>query len=114
MIKPGTRGLRQRPKIDMRLIMAVVTRYEARQHTGIGGVHVPADERKSHAGFRPPGEAPQHLHMAVAAAQQDYIFVDYSGRLHRLYLADAKHIPFKTNFTLGCHFRWACLVIESS
>ena len=63
----------------MRLLMGVVTRYEARQHTGVRRLYVPAYECQAHAGLRPHGEPPQHFDMAMAAADQDQVAFNFSG-----------------------------------
>ncbi len=70
-VQPRT-GKRAKPtQIDVHVVVAVMARDVAGQHARIGRVGVGADDGQAHAGQWRHAEAPQHPHMAVAAADQD-------------------------------------------
>src|SRR5436853_470192 len=70
LIKPGAGEASERTGIDVRVVESVVASDEARQHSGIGCVHLSTDQSEAHArdGLHP--EHAQHRDVGVAGADQ--------------------------------------------
>ncbi len=67
--------------VDVHVVVAVMACYIARQHAGIRGVGIGANDRQAHAGHGLHGEHMQHHHVAVATAHQNNIAYHGGGRL---------------------------------
>ena len=77
----GTGEACQRHQVDMPLIGRVVTGDQARQHPGVGGLDIAADECQPDTGYGPHAERLEYGDVAVTAAQQDQV-LDDRYRLH--------------------------------
>ncbi len=69
--RPGEPG--ERTGIDMRVVETVVAGDEARQHPGIGCVHLAADQGEANARDRFHSEHAQHRDVGVAGADQHHV-----------------------------------------
>ncbi len=65
-----TSKLRQPAEVDVNLVVAVVAGNVARQHSGVGGMGVAADQCQPDSGQRMHAEAPEHADMAVTASDE--------------------------------------------
>jgi hypothetical protein len=73
MNQPRRRRKRQRPEIDMSLIVAVVSGNVAGQHARVGGVRFPCNHADADTRQWTHGERAQHLHVGVATANQQQV-----------------------------------------
>ena len=76
VVEPGIGEAAQRAEIDMRLVERVVPGDQARQHSGIRRVRLPADHGQADARHRTHAEAPQHRDMAVSATNEHQVLDD--------------------------------------
>ena len=83
MEEAGARKLGERPQVDVRLVVFVVTGDQARKHTGVRSVDVPGDEGQANTRHGLCAEALQDSHVAVTAADQNQILGD--GNLNRVH-----------------------------
>ena len=76
MVQPGAGKTRQRPQIDMNVVVIVMAGNKARQHARIRRMDIAADEREANAGQRLHAELFENRNVAVTAADQDQVFDD--------------------------------------
>ena len=75
-IEPRPGHARERPGVDMRLVIAVMAGDQPRQHAGIGRVHLAGDQRQPDAGKLFHGEPAEHLNIGVPRAHQHDVLDD--------------------------------------
>src|SRR5215472_14411644 len=82
LIKPRAGKASERTGIDVRVVEPVVAGDEARQHSGIGCVHLATDQSEAHArdGLHP--EHAQHRDVGVAGADQHHVLEHRRRSLH--------------------------------
>jgi hypothetical protein len=73
MIKSDAGEAGQRAEVDVDVVEAVMAGDVARQHARIGRDDVARDQGQPDSRQRPHGKAPQHLDMAVSAADQHQV-----------------------------------------
>ena len=61
----------QARKVSVAVVVGIEAGDVAGQHAGGGCVHVAGDQGEAHARQRPHAEAAEHLHMGVAASEED-------------------------------------------
>ena len=72
----GSRELCKRTQVDVGIVKLVVSGHQTRQHSGIGGVNVSADQCQAHPWQRLHAETLEYGHLAVATPDQHQI-LDY-------------------------------------
>ncbi len=82
---------REPPKVDVAFLEPVTPGDIAGQHAGIGRLDIASDQRQAHAGRRSHAKALQHMHMGMAAADENEILGDRNGVLHRRPLCPSVH-----------------------
>ncbi len=82
LIKPRAGEASERTGIDVRVVEPVVAGDEARQHSGIGCVHLATEQSEAHArdGLHP--EHAQHRDVGVAGANQHHVLEHRGRSLH--------------------------------
>ena len=76
MVQPGAGKTRQRPQVDMNVVVVIMASHKTRQHAGIRRVDVAADEGEANAGQRLHAELSENRDVAVTAADQDQVLDD--------------------------------------
>ena len=83
----------QRPHVDLQLVAPILTRHEARHHPRIdrdGPIH---DHREADARHRRHGPAPEHLHVSMAAADEDEVAKRGGGSAHERSIPARPSLP---------------------
>ena len=81
--QPRAGKSREPAEIDVAFVERIVPGDVARQHARIGRLHVAGNERHAHPGHRPHAEALQHMHVRMAAADENEILGNRDTLLHR-------------------------------
>ena len=77
---------RQGAQVDMGFGACVMPGDVAGDHHGIGGQHIPCDQGQADARLGLHAEALEHIHMAVAAANQNDVVANGNRRCHESFI----------------------------
>ena len=76
VVEPCTGETRQRPQVDMAVVVAVVTGDQARKHAGVWRVDIASDQGQADTRQRIHTKAAQYCNVRMATTDQDHILDD--------------------------------------
>ena len=76
VVETGLSEAGERPRVDVRLVVIIKAGDHARQHAGIGRIHLPGDEGEAHSGHRVHAEHAQYADMRMSRADENDVLQD--------------------------------------